>query len=170
MPNFYLRNTVLLASIMLLLLPSAPARAAQEIVLTADQSQIVKLPEAPVTLLIGNPAIADATTEGKLLFLHPKGYGLTNIQALDGDGKKLGDYLVRIIYDDSYSVSMYSPGGRETYSCRKDCEPVLRIGDSLGHFSAYAGQVGTKGSLASTGYGDLGQSSSFSITMVRQQP
>lgn len=169
MVTFYLRNTFRCGMVFVLLTTSIPANAAQEIVLTADQSQIIRLPEAPVTLLIGNPSIADATSEGNMLFLHPKGYGLTNVQALDKDGKKLGDYLVRIIYDDSYSVSMYSPNGRETYSCRRDCEPALRIGDETGHFGAYAAQLGTKGSLATFGYGDSGQSSSFSVTVFRQQ-
>lgn len=126
----------------------SPADAAQEIVLTSDQSQILKLPEAPATLLLGNPSVADVTTDGTSLFLHPRGYGLTNLIALDSDGKKLGDYLIRVIYEDSYSLSMYSPGSRKTYSCRRDCQTTLRIGDADSFFSNYASQLQSKNSLA----------------------
>lgn len=133
-------------------LAGAPAYAAQEIVLISDQSQIIKLPQAPATLIVGNPSVADVTTEGNSLFFHPRGYGLTNVLALDAAGRKLGDYLVRVIYEDSYSVSMYDPRGRRTYSCRRDCEPTMRIGDTQDFFGAYAGQVSGKNGLA------LGQS------------
>lgn len=124
------------------------ALAAQEVVLLADQSQIVMLPQAPATLLVGNPAIANVTTDGRSMFLHPRAYGLTNVIALDSDGKKLGEYLVRVIYQDSYGVSMYSPLGRQTYTCLKDCEPALRIGDGLDHFSIFTAESISKNKLA----------------------
>ena len=126
-----------------------PAQAAQEIVLMADQSQIMKLPQPPATLVVGNPSIADVTIDGNSLFFHPRGYGLTNVLALDAKGRKLGDYLVRVIYDDSYSVSMYDPAGRQTYSCRRDCEPTLRIGDERNFFTDYTTQASGKNNLAS---------------------
>lgn len=125
-----------------------PARAAQEIVLIADQSKVVKLSQVPATLLVGNPAVADVTIDGNSLFLHPRGYGLTKIVALDAKGAQLGDFLVRVIFEDSYSVSMYSPGGRETFSCRRDCEPSMRIGDESSFFQNYASQVNGKNDLA----------------------
>ena len=127
---------------------SAPAHAGQEIVLTSDQTQMLKLAEPPVTVIVGNPAIADVTTEGSTLYFHPRGYGLTNIIALDEKGRKLGSYLVRVIFEDSYSVSMYAPGGRETFSCRRDCEPSMRIGDRPEFFSLYSSQLSGKNSLA----------------------
>lgn len=126
------------------------AQAAQQMVLVADQTQIVKLPEAPVTLVVGNPAVADVTTEGRTLFFHPRGFGLTNVVALDDKGRKLADYQVRVVYEDSLSVSLYGPEGRETFSCRKDCEPVMRIGDQPGFFRGYSAQVLSKNSVAAS--------------------
>lgn len=146
--RYYLRNIAILPGILLATCSLTPAWAAQEILLVSDQSQIVKLPETPVTVLVGNPAIADVTSEGRLLFLHPKGFGLTNVMALDEAGKKLGDYQVRVIYEDSYSVSMYGPEGRHTFTCRKDCEPTVRIGDTNDYFSTNIGQVIGKTTLA----------------------
>lgn len=133
-------------------LAAAPqqASAAQEIVLTADQSQFLRLPMAPATIVVGNPAIADVTSDGSSLFFHPKGFGVTNVLALDGSGRKLGDYLVRVIYDDAYSVTIYAPGNRESYSCRNNCEPTMRIGDGKDYFDLYFGQAQDKFDLANT--------------------
>lgn len=131
-----------------ILLHTPAARAAQPLVLIADQTQIVRLPESPTTVVVGNPAVADVTTEGNALFFHPRGFGLTNVIALDNQGRKLADYMVRVVFEDSFSVSMYRPGSRQTYSCRKDCEPLMRIGDQNDFFQDYSSQVLTKNSLA----------------------
>ncbi|MCA3561944.1 MAG: pilus assembly protein N-terminal domain-containing protein [Aestuariivirga sp.] len=127
---------------------ASAVHAAQEIVLIADQSKIVTLPEAPATVVIGNPSVADVTMDGQSLFFHPRAWGLTNVVALDAKGRKLGDYLVRVIFEDRYSVSMYSPAGRKTYTCPRDCEPALRIGDSAEFSGNYVGQAGQKSGLA----------------------
>lgn len=129
---------------------SCPALSATEIVLVADQSSLVRLPKTPATVIVGNPAVADVTMDGSTLFLHPKAYGLTNVVVLDDMGKKLGDYLVRVIFDDRYSVSMFSPQGRETYTCPKNCEPTLRIGDESEFFNDFQSQAQSKNSLAGT--------------------
>lgn len=131
-----------------LTIAASPAMAAEEVVLLADQSQIITLSQAPATLLIGNPSIANVTTDGRSLFLHPRAYGLTNVVALDADGNKPAEYLVRVIYQDSYGVSVYSPLGRNTYTCVKDCEPALRLGDGLDHFTTFTAETTNKNKLA----------------------
>lgn len=145
---FRIQRIVRAFALLAWLTPIPAAYAAQQLVLVADQTQLVKLPETPATVIVGNPAVADVTTEGKVLFLHPRGFGLTNVIALDNQGRKLGDYLVRVVFEDGFSVSMYGPGSRQTYSCRKDCEPMMRIGDENGFFTDYASQVDNKNSLA----------------------
>ena len=53
----------------------------------------MRLPERVATIVIGNPLIADATLQsGGILVLTGKGYGATNLLALDrvgqgGDGQ-----------------------------------------------------------------------------------
>lgn len=131
------------------------ALAANEIVLNSDQSQILNLSKAPSTILLGNPSVADVTINGTSLYLHPRGYGVTNLIVLDEAGTKMGDYVLRVVYEDPYSVSMYSPSGRQTYSCRKDCEPTLQVGDEQQHFSNYQSQVrGKTGFATSQALGD----------------
>lgn len=145
---FKIHRITAAACVMFTLLHAAPAQAAQQLVLIADQTQMVKLPESPSTVVVGNPSVADVTTEGNVLFFHPRGFGVTNVIALDPKGRKLADYVVRVVFEDSFSVSMYSPGSRETFSCRQDCEPMMRIGDRPGFFSGYSSQVSSKNSLA----------------------
>lgn len=131
------------------LLTVTHAEAAQQLVLVTDQSQIIKLAEPPATVVVGNPAVADVTTDGSSLFFHPRAYGLTNVIALDGQGNKLGDYLVSVVYEDSSSVALYSPQGRQTFVCRANCEPTLRIGDSANFFKSYSDQASDRNGLGS---------------------
>lgn len=149
MPLYSKLLSVGTAALFLLVPEAAPnAHAAQEIVLTTDQTQIVKLPEAPTKIILGNPSVADVTTDGNTLLLNPRGYGLTNLIVLDDSGNKLGDYLIRVIFEDSYSLSMYSPGALRTYSCRKNCQMTLHIGDEAAYFDKYTTQLNSKNSLA----------------------
>jgi len=136
---------------------AGPARAAQQLVLVFDRNEIVKLPEVPATIVISNPGVADVTIDGTSLFLYPRGYGMTSITALNSKGETLADYVVRVIYEDRDSISMYTPSGRKTYTCARDCEIALRVGDDSAHMGQYVSQVGTKTGFAqgaSTG-GDM---------------
>lgn len=148
------------------------AEAAQQLVLVTDQSQMIKLAEPPATVVVGNPAVADVTTDGSSLFFHPRTFGLTNVIALDGQGKKLGEFMVSVVYEDSYGVTMYSPQGRKTYACRSNCEPALRIGDSNTFFSESSSQASTRDGLStSQALGeDTSSQGSQGSTVVRTGP
>ena len=64
--------------------------AAADINVILDQAKLVKLPERVATIVIGNPLIADATVQtGGLMVITGKGYGATNIIALDRTGAVL---------------------------------------------------------------------------------
>ena len=57
----------------------------------------MKLPDRVATIVIGNPLIADATLQsGGILVLTGKGYGSTNLLALDRAGKVVMDKTVRV--------------------------------------------------------------------------
>ena len=127
---------------------ASPVLAAEAIQVTADQSSLITLPALPSTVVVGNPSIADVTLDGQNLFVHPRGPGLTNIVVLGPDGSTIADYRVHVVYDDPDSVAVYSPAGRDTYSCARDCEPVLRIGDSTDFFKSAADQFKAKSEIA----------------------
>lgn len=127
-----------------------PADAAEKLVLTADQSQIIQLPSDPGTVVVGNPSIADATLEGRSIFLHARGPGLTNILVLDAAGKAMVDYQVHVAYADSDSIAKFTPAGRFTYTCPTDCEPTLRVGDNDQFFKGFIDQLNSKTALATS--------------------
>ena len=68
----------------------APAKAADTLNVVLDQATIMKLPEKVATIVVGNPLIADvAVQSGGLVVVTGKGYGSTNIIALDRAGAVL---------------------------------------------------------------------------------
>jgi Flp pilus assembly secretin CpaC len=74
----------------------APAKA--EIVnIVLDQASLLKLPEKVATIVIGNPTVADGSLQsGGLLVVTGKGYGTTNMIALDGHGNAIGEYTLNV--------------------------------------------------------------------------
>ena len=62
-----------------------------------DQAKLIKLPEKVATIVIGNPLIADASLQpGGLMVITGKGYGMTNIIALDRTGAVLMEKTIEV--------------------------------------------------------------------------
>src|SRR5262249_34264522 len=98
-------------------LAASGARAA-EIEVSIDQARLVKLPERVATLVIGNPLIADVTLQpGGLMVITGKGYGTTNIMALDRAGAVLMERLINVNGPHDEVMVVYRGIARETYSC-----------------------------------------------------
>ncbi len=56
------------------------------------------MPDRVSTIVIGNPAIADAALQpGGILVLTGKGYGATNMLALDRQGRVVMDNQVQVV-------------------------------------------------------------------------
>ena len=127
---------------------AAATASAEEISVSADQSQVISLDRTPGTVVVGNPTIADVTMQGNLLFIHGRAFGKTNIIVLDENGNHLGDYDINVLTDDSYNVVVFKPGVRQSYTCKTDCEAVVQIGDSAEHYKLVLEQQKNKLSLA----------------------
>lgn len=135
------------------LLSAAALAAAQELTVMADQSQIISLDRAPSTVVVGNPTIADVTIQGRMMFVHGRVFGSTNIIALDEAGQQLAEYQVNVAVRDDYNVVVYKAGvgasiQRESYSCKNECEAVFHIGDSLDYYKLVNEQQKNKLGLA----------------------
>lgn len=66
---------------------SFPARA-DSVSVALDQATILRLPENVSTIVIGNPSVADGSLQaGGLLVVTGKGYGETNLLALNKQGE-----------------------------------------------------------------------------------
>jgi Flp pilus assembly secretin CpaC len=117
-------------------LPDA-APAAETLTVTVDQATVMKLPEKVATIVVGNPLIADvAVQSGGLVVVTGKGYGSTNLIALDRAGAVLMERSVVVRGATDQSVQVYRGVERETYSCTPDCERRITLGDSTPYFQA----------------------------------
>jgi Pilus formation protein N terminal region len=131
----------------------AQAQAATETVtVNVDQAQVLKLPARVATVVIGNPLIADAAMQtGGILIITGKGYGATNLLALDRNGLVVMDKHVRVLGASGHDlVVVYKGIERESYSCAPKCERRITLGDSPGYFSATLGQSSARTGQAQT--------------------
>jgi Flp pilus assembly secretin CpaC len=126
---------------------------AADIEVLLDQAKLVKMPERVNTIVIGNPAIADATVQaGGWMVITGKGYGTTNLIALDRSGGVLLEKTVEVQGPQSGVVTVYKGVDRESYSCTPLCERRLTLGDGQPYFEANTAQGAARNALA-TGAG-----------------
>jgi hypothetical protein len=138
---------------------SMPARA-DNITVRVDQAELLKLPDRVATIIIGNPLIADATLQsGNLLVVTGKGYGVTNLMALDRGGQVIMEKSVHVLGPGSRDVVVVYKGvDRESYSCAPECLPRITLGDSVGYFNATLAETGTRNGQAQGSSGGGGGS------------
>lgn|SRR3569833_2785354 len=124
----------------------AGAASAETVSVSVDEARIMKLPENVATIVIGNPLIADATLQGGgVLVLTGKGFGSTNLLALNRSGKIVLDTTVQVTGPASTDlVVVYKGVERESYSCAPECEKRLTLGDSMNYFGNVLGQSGAR--------------------------
>jgi hypothetical protein len=149
-PRRVLRSIPLLATLAGIAILVAPGTArASDIVVTLDQAQLVKLPERAATVVIGNPLIADAAVQaGGTIVVTGKGYGTTNLIALDRAGGVLMESSVEVHGPAADTVVVYRGIERETYSCTPACERRITLGDSKDYFNLSIDQTGDRNGKA----------------------
>jgi len=114
-----------------------------------DQALIVRLPERVATIVIGNPLIADVSLQtGGLMVITGKGYGMTNIVALDRAGNVLMDRAVEVIGPRDDVVVVYRGVDRESYACAPMCERRITLGDTPEFFEKTIDQIGSRNAAA----------------------
>lgn len=114
-----------------------------------DRSRLVKMPDRVATIVIGNPLIADASLQaGGLIVLTGKGYGTTNLIALDRKGNALLEKVVQVHGPQQDVVVVYKGVNRETYACAPICNPTVTLGDFQQFFAQNLAQTVTRASQA----------------------
>ena len=129
-----------------------PLAAAEDVIsVRVDQATLMRLPERATAIIIGNPLIADVTLQGGgLMVVTGRGYGSTNMIALDRAGAVLLDRPITVSGPIDPVVVVYRGAlERETYSCQPRCERRPTLGDSADFFNATVGQIGTRSVQAS---------------------
>jgi hypothetical protein len=139
-----------LALALVLLLAPLPAPATESISVSVDQAKLIKLPEKVATIVVGNPLIADVSLQpGGTVVVTGKGYGTTNLMALDRQGTVILDRLVQVEGPAGKLVTVYRGLDRETYSCTPVCQRRVTLGDNQTYFESTIGQSGTLTNRAS---------------------
>jgi Flp pilus assembly secretin CpaC len=115
-----------------------------------DQAKVVKLPEKVVTIVVGNPLIADVNLQpGGMVVVTGKGYGSTNLIALDRAGGVLADRPIQVEGPSEKLVTVFRGVDRESYSCTPACQRRVTLGDGQNYFTQTLNQTGTLNNQAS---------------------
>jgi Flp pilus assembly secretin CpaC len=143
-----IRRPVQIAAAMVVAMSLTSARAAEVINVIMDQAKIAPVPDRTATLVVGNPLIADVSVQaGGTMVLTGKGYGVTNVIALDHAGKVLSDKLVRV-KGPLENVVVYRGTTRESYTCAPNCERRITLGDSPEYFETTLTQTAVRNNRA----------------------
>lgn len=136
------------------LLGSAAALA-ESIDVIVDRAMVVKLPEKVTTLVVGNPLIADVSLQpGGTMIVTGKGYGATNVMAIDRGGAVLLDRMIQVEAPTEKLVTVFRGVNRETYSCTPVCQQRITLGDGNDYFRSTLDQTGSRNSQASSAPAD----------------
>lgn len=101
------------------------------VVLALDHARVMSLTGDVSTIIIGNPAIADASMpDPQTLVLTGKSYGETNMVMLNEAGTIVGEQILRVTVRGQSLVSVYRGVERTTLSCSPTCEIRPTPGDT----------------------------------------
>jgi Flp pilus assembly secretin CpaC len=131
----------------------------EAIAVNVDQAKLVKLPERVATIVVGNPLIADVTLQpGGIVVVTGKGYGATNVIAMDRRGEILVDRIIQVEGPTDQVVTVYRGVDRESYSCMPICQRRVTLGDGENYFKSAMDQAGTLSSQAAGSAASAGKS------------
>lgn len=109
---------------------ASPALA-QTLSVRADQAVRIALSAPAKDVAVGNPEIADVMVldERNILVLG-KGYGTTNVIALDRNGRLILDRVVVVSAADAGKVTIYKGTSASQYACAPRCEMTEKGSDT----------------------------------------
>ena len=116
---------------------SAHAGGTQNYTVELNKTEIVRLPGAASSIIVGNPKIADVTVQSSdLIFVVGRGFGETNLIILDAQGNTMMNADLQVVNTlPENGVRLYNGSSRETYSCIPFCGPSPVLGDERGFVS-----------------------------------
>ena len=135
----------------LLSLAAATGAAAENTTVTVklDKASLIRMPAKALTLVIGNPAIADVTVlkNNGMMVITGKSYGETNLIAVDAEGNPVGESIIRVTAGAEAMLVVQRGAERETYNCAPRCLPSAQLGDGK-TFDNALGQIQARNGLA----------------------
>ena len=121
------------------------------VVVRMDHLRRLPLDRTVETLLIGNPAIADATMiSTKEAVVTAKSVGTTNMIFLDEEGRVIADLAIVVRESDDRRVTLRrGPDETASYQCAPRCERTLSLTDSTKAHTDLSGAIGRETSMSS---------------------
>ena len=117
------------------------AETLPEIRVDMDYARLVKMPADARTLILGNPAIADATLlrDGGLLVVSGKSFGATNLIVLDKTGERVLETLISVVPAQDKLVVFRGVDRRESLACDPLCVRSIDAADDPQHLTKAIG-------------------------------
>lgn len=134
------------ASLLAVCLAAAAAQAAgaQTVRVPADHADIVRLPGNAASVIVGNPAIADATLhDSRTLLVTGRVYGQTNLIALDRAGRVIYAADLAVTASARNEVRVFRNTLQSSFACNPVCQAVPAIGDDDESFGRITSQRST---------------------------
>jgi len=144
-----------LAAAFVLAFGPTPARADSDVIaVTLDQAKIARLPAGAASLIIGNPMIADVTMlkNNNSMVITGKGFGQTNLIAIDPTGAIIEEKQVRVLPPKTVLV-VQRGDSRISYACNPECMPTVQLGDDDKSFKDAGEQISSRNGYAAGGGG-----------------
>ncbi|WP_295175437.1 pilus assembly protein N-terminal domain-containing protein [uncultured Brevundimonas sp.] len=92
-----------------------------------DRSARVQLRGAAASIIVGNPQIADVSlVDANTMFIVGKGYGVTEVVAVDGVGRTLFQREVVVTGGSTGSVRVWRGAQATEMACGTSCTPSVR--------------------------------------------
>ena len=127
------------------LIAATPAHAASDsVALALDEVHTLTFKTPVATVYVGNPTIADVTMlDARHAFVQGKGYGRTNIVALNRDNVQVFNAHITVVgARDGGTVTLNRGAQRVTLTCAGGrCEPTPTPGDDQKAFDSASTQA-----------------------------
>jgi hypothetical protein len=138
----------IIASAIALLATLSSTASAEQVRVMLDRTQLITMSVQPATVVVGNPAIADANISGNQVFINGFAPGATNIVMLDASGAAIANLEVVVSRASTETAAVFSGGGRKSLICPDYCDPTMEIGDGMATFDAVREQSEAKRAAA----------------------
>jgi Flp pilus assembly secretin CpaC len=121
------RLAALAASVLALTAAGSALAQSAAMNLAVDTSQRVSVRGAISSVIVANPQIADATVvDANTLFVTGKGYGSTQITAVDGIGRILFQNQIVVTGGQAGAVRVWRGAQVTEMACAASCAPSVR--------------------------------------------
>jgi len=126
----------------LALLAGGPAVAKDPIAVTVDIAKVMRVSAPAATVVLGNPAIADATMQDRqTLVITGKVAGITNLVVLDAKGQLIADEMIHVVKPQNGYVTVQRGPQRYSYACTPHCNAMVDPGDEKTYFETSETQL-----------------------------